>query len=276
MTSVMEDASFVLGPDVQQFEEHFATYVGSRYCVGLESGTAALELIMQAVGIGPGDDVIIPANTYIASAIAISAIGARPVLVDMDANYLIDPASLEAALTPQTKAIMPVHLYGQAVPMDPIVDFARRHGLRRDRGCVSSTRRALERAARRQRSATSGALVSIPARISAPTVMAAPSLPTIASLRAVALAARLRAAQEIRASDQRRELPPRFAPSRRARRKAAPSRRLERCAPAPRRRLRCKRSPKSASFRRAVCTTKGTSTISTSSKSRIASKFKRR
>jgi dTDP-4-amino-4,6-dideoxygalactose transaminase len=127
--AVMENASFVLGPDVAAFEERFAEYVGAEHCVGVESGTAALELALVALGIGPGDDVIVPANTYIASAIAVSAVGARPVLVDCDASYAMDASLLEAALTPQTKAIMPVHLYGRAVPMDPILEFARRHGL---------------------------------------------------------------------------------------------------------------------------------------------------
>ena len=130
MMQVMESASFILGPDVALFEEHFATYVGTRYCVGVESGTAALELALRALAIGPGDEVIIPANTFIASAFAVSAVGARPVLVEMDRAYLIDPELLEAAVTPRTKAVMPVHLYGQAVPMDAILAFARRHGLR--------------------------------------------------------------------------------------------------------------------------------------------------
>ncbi len=127
---VMESASFVLGPDVALFEEHFATYVGTRYCVGVASGTAALELVLRAMEIGPGDEVIIPANTYVACAIAISRVGARPVLVEADRAYLIDPSLLDAAVTPRTKAVMPVHLYGQVVPMEPIVAFARRHGLR--------------------------------------------------------------------------------------------------------------------------------------------------
>ncbi len=129
MMAVMENASFVLGPDVALFEEHFADYVGTSHCVGLESGTAALQVALEALGIGPGDDVIVPANTYIASAIAVSAAGARPVLVDCDASYAMDPALLESALTARTKAIMPVHLYGAAVPMDAIVEFADRHGL---------------------------------------------------------------------------------------------------------------------------------------------------
>lgn len=127
---VMEEASFILGPDVTRFEEDFASYIGSAHCIGVESGTAALELALQALGIGSGDDVIMPANTYIASALAVSAIGARPVLVDADSAFLIDSELLESALTPRTKAIMPVHLYGQVVPMDPILAFARRHGLR--------------------------------------------------------------------------------------------------------------------------------------------------
>jgi dTDP-4-amino-4,6-dideoxygalactose transaminase len=129
ITQVMEDASFILGPDVARFEENFAAYTGTTHCVGVESGTAAIALALEALDIGPGDEVILPANTYIASALPVSALGARPVFVDVDRAYLIDPALLEAALTPRTKAIMPVHLYGQAVPMEPILDFARKHGL---------------------------------------------------------------------------------------------------------------------------------------------------
>jgi dTDP-4-amino-4,6-dideoxygalactose transaminase len=129
ITQVMEDASFILGPDVARFEENFAAYTGTTHCVGVESGTAAIALALEALDIGPGDEVILPANTYIASALPVSALGARPVFVDVDPAYLIDPALLEAALTPRTKAIMPVHLYGQAVPMEPILDFARKHGL---------------------------------------------------------------------------------------------------------------------------------------------------
>ena len=129
MMEVMEDATFILGPDVARFEKNFATYVGTHHCVGVESGTAALQVGLEALGIGTDDEVILPANTYIASALAVSSVGARPVLVDVDRNYLIDHRLLERALTPRTKAIMPVHLYGQAVPMDAILEFARRHGL---------------------------------------------------------------------------------------------------------------------------------------------------
>jgi dTDP-4-amino-4,6-dideoxygalactose transaminase len=130
VTQVMEDASFVLGPDVARFEENFAEYLGSQYCVGVESGTAALQLALIALGVGPGDEVIVPANTYIASALAVSALGARPVLVDIDRTYFIDTSLLERAVTSRTKAIMPVHLYGQAMPMEPVLEFAQRHGLR--------------------------------------------------------------------------------------------------------------------------------------------------
>ncbi len=126
---VMEEATFILGPDVARFEENFASYIGVPHCVGVESGTAALQLALEALGVGDGDDVIVPANTYVASALAVSAVGARPVLVDADENYLIDASLLQDALTARSKAIMPVHLYGQAVPMDAILDFARRHGL---------------------------------------------------------------------------------------------------------------------------------------------------
>lgn len=129
ITQVMENATFILGPDVAQFEENFAAYVGAQHCVGVESGTAALQFALEALEIGAGDEVILPANTYIASALAVSAAGARPVFVDVDDAYLIDSELLGAALTPRTKAIMPVHLYGQAVPMQPIMDFAHRHGL---------------------------------------------------------------------------------------------------------------------------------------------------
>jgi dTDP-4-amino-4,6-dideoxygalactose transaminase len=126
---VLERASFVLGPQVAAFEERFAAYTESRYCVGVESGTAALKLALAALEIGGGDEVLLPANTYIASAIAVSSLGATPVLVDVDDAFLIDPAAAEAALTPRTRAIMPVHLYGQMTPMEPIVELAERYGI---------------------------------------------------------------------------------------------------------------------------------------------------
>jgi dTDP-4-amino-4,6-dideoxygalactose transaminase len=130
MDDVLDRTSFILGPQVAQFEEAYARFNGTRFCIGVESGTAALDVALRALGIGVGDEVIVPANTYIASAIAVSACGATPVLVDMDDAYLIDTSAIERAITPRTKAIMPVHLYGQVVPMQPILDVARRHNLR--------------------------------------------------------------------------------------------------------------------------------------------------
>lgn len=129
IADVLERASFVLGPQVSAFEERFAAYTGAQYCVGVESGTAALKLALLALGIGTGDEVIVPANTYIASAIGVSASGAIPVLVDVDDAYLVDPAAVEAAITPRTRAILPVHLYGQMVPMQPLLEIADRYGL---------------------------------------------------------------------------------------------------------------------------------------------------
>src|SRR5581483_1757549 len=127
---VLESARFIMGPQVDRFESEFARYNGTRYCAGVESGTSALKIALEALGIGAGDEVIVPANTYIASALAVSATGAAPVLLDMGDDYLIDAGAIEAAITPRTKALMPVHLYGQVVPMQPILEVARRHGLR--------------------------------------------------------------------------------------------------------------------------------------------------
>ncbi len=127
---VLENAGFVLGPEVAAFEEAFAVFCGTRHAVGVGSGLDALRLALAAIDCGPGDEVIVPANTYIATALAVSAVRATPVLVDCDpATYNIDPALIEAAITARTKAIIPVHLTGQAADMDPIVAIAARHGL---------------------------------------------------------------------------------------------------------------------------------------------------
>ena len=129
--AVMQRGDFVLGGAVTEFERAFAEYCGAKYAVGVDSGYSALELIVLAYGIGPGDEVITAANTFIATTLAISNTGATPVLVDIDPEtYNIDPAKIAAAITPRTKAIMPVHLYGQPVDMDPILAIARKHGLR--------------------------------------------------------------------------------------------------------------------------------------------------
>lgn len=145
---VLDSTAFILGPEVDAFEAEFAEYCGSDYCIGVASGTAALKIAMQVLGIGAGDEVILPANTYIASALAVSQLSATPVLVDIDAQYHIDVARIEAAITAKTKAIMVVHLYGNAVPMEPITQVAKTYGLRiiedacQAHGAFSSGRRA--------------------------------------------------------------------------------------------------------------------------------------
>lgn len=127
---VIQRTAFILGDDVAAFESEFAEYLGVKYAVGVGSGLAALELALRAYGIGGGDEVITTANTFIATVLAIMATGARPVLVDVDpATYNMDPAALEAAITPRTRAIMPVHLYGQPANLDAICAIARRHSL---------------------------------------------------------------------------------------------------------------------------------------------------
>lgn len=122
---VLHQCDFILGKDVELLEREFADYCQSAYAVGLDNGMSALELALQAYDIGPGDEVIAPANTFIATVLSISNAGAQPVLVDPDPNtYQIDPTQIERALTPRTKAIMPVHLYGQPVEMDAIMEIA--------------------------------------------------------------------------------------------------------------------------------------------------------
>ena len=128
--SVLDRTDFILGRDVALFEEAFAAYCEVKYAVGVDSGTSALEMALRAYGIGPGDEVITAANTFIATVLAIAYVGAQPVLVDVDPRtYTLDPLRLASAITPQTKAIIPVHLYGQPADMDPIMEIARQHGL---------------------------------------------------------------------------------------------------------------------------------------------------
>jgi dTDP-4-amino-4,6-dideoxygalactose transaminase len=127
---VLDSCEFVLGSEVAGFEQDFAGCCGTEYCVAVNSGTSALHLALLAAGIGAGDEVITVPFTFVASVAAIVYAGARPVLVDIDlGTYTMDPASIEAAITPRTRAIMPVHLYGHPADMDPIIDVARRHGL---------------------------------------------------------------------------------------------------------------------------------------------------
>lgn len=123
-------AAFVGGPEVSAFEREYAAYIGVDHCVGVANGTDAVELALRAVGVGPGDEVIIPVNTFIATAEAATRIGAVPVFVDVDDEFLlIDPAAVEAAITARTRAIVPVHLYGQTAPMEALNALAERHGV---------------------------------------------------------------------------------------------------------------------------------------------------
>ncbi|TFD79437.1 DegT/DnrJ/EryC1/StrS family aminotransferase [Cryobacterium fucosi] len=123
-------AAFIGGPEVAAFEREYAAYIGVEHCVGVANGTDAVELALRAVGIRPGDEIIIPVNTFIATAEAATRIGAVPVFVDVDEEFLlIDPAAVEAAITARTRAIVPVHLYGQTAPMDTLGTIAERHGL---------------------------------------------------------------------------------------------------------------------------------------------------
>ena len=124
---VIDRGDFILGADVDAFEAEFAAYCGARHCVGVSSGTSALRLALQAAGVGPGDEVILPVNTYIASALAVSSTGATPVLVDVDKNYSMTVDAVATALTPRTKALMPVHLYGRLGDIERLVDFAGTH-----------------------------------------------------------------------------------------------------------------------------------------------------
>ncbi len=130
ISSVLESSQFVLGSEVASFEQEFATYCGATECVALNSGTSALHLALLAAGVGPGDEVITVPFTFVASVAAVLYAGARPVLVDIDPrSFTLDPSAVEAAITPRTRAILPVHLYGQPADMDPILEVARRRGL---------------------------------------------------------------------------------------------------------------------------------------------------
>jgi dTDP-4-amino-4,6-dideoxygalactose transaminase len=127
---VLDRSDYILGDEVRLLEEDFAKYIGTAQSVSVGSGLAALEIALRAYGIGPGDEVITAANTFIATALAIIAVGAKPVLVDMEpATYNIDPSAIEAAITSRTRGLMPVHLYGQPADMEPIMAIAKKHNL---------------------------------------------------------------------------------------------------------------------------------------------------
>lgn len=135
---VLRSGWYILGQEVEAFEAEFAAAIGSRCCVGVNSGLDALILAFRALGIGPGDEVLVPANTYIASVIGITENGATPVYVEPDLYYNLNPDLLEAAITVRTKAILAVHLYGQAARMDAICDIAKKHKLLLIEDCAQS------------------------------------------------------------------------------------------------------------------------------------------
>ena len=131
ISRTLTSSQFILGPEVTAFEEEFSAYVGAGFGIGVNSGTSALHLALLAAGIGPGDEVITTPFTFVATVAAIVYAGATPVFVDIDpALYTIDPSRIESAITARTKAILPVHLYGQPADMDPILELARKHSLR--------------------------------------------------------------------------------------------------------------------------------------------------
>jgi dTDP-4-amino-4,6-dideoxygalactose transaminase len=130
ISEVVGSCQFILGPKVEAFEADFAAYCQSGYALGVNSGTSALHIALLAAGVEAGDEVITVSYTFVATAATICYVGAKPVFVDIDPlSCTIDPAKIEAAITPKTKAIMPVHVYGSCADMDPILDIARRHNL---------------------------------------------------------------------------------------------------------------------------------------------------
>jgi len=139
MASVIRESAYIGGKYVAQFESDFSKYIGSNYCVGCANGTDAIEIALQALGILPGDEVIVPALTWISTAEAVSNVGAIPVFADIDANtYCICPQDIERRITPKTRAIIPVHLYGHPAEMDKILKIARAHHLKVIEDCAQA------------------------------------------------------------------------------------------------------------------------------------------
>jgi dTDP-4-amino-4,6-dideoxygalactose transaminase len=136
---VLESQRFILGPEVQGLEHEIAAYVDSKFGIGVASGTDALMLALKACDIGPGDEVLCPSFTFVATANAISLLGAEPVFIDIDPiTFTIDPSKIDKSVSPRTKAILPVHLYGQAAEMDAIMGIARKHNLRVIEDCAQA------------------------------------------------------------------------------------------------------------------------------------------
>jgi dTDP-4-amino-4,6-dideoxygalactose transaminase len=129
VNSVIDSGWYILGQQVQAFEQEFASYCGTKHCIGVGNGLEALVLILRAMNIGNGDEVIIPSHTYIATSLAVSYVGARPIFVEPK-DFLIDPSLIEQAITAKTRAIMPVHLYGKLCDMEKIEEIANKYGLK--------------------------------------------------------------------------------------------------------------------------------------------------
>src|SRR5829696_176180 len=138
VSRVLSSGWYLLGAEIAAFEEEFATHVGVKHCIGVGNGLDALHLALRAMNVGSGDEVIVPSNTYIATWLAVSYAGATPVPVEPDETYNIDPRRIAAAITPRTKAILPVHLYGQPADMDAIAAIGREHGLRVLEDCAQA------------------------------------------------------------------------------------------------------------------------------------------
>jgi len=128
---VLDSGWYIMGAELKAFESEWAAYCGANHAVGVGNGLEAMSLVLRAWGVGPGDEVIVPSNTYIATWLAVTHVGATPVPVEpLESTFNIDPARIEAAVTPRTKVLLPVHLYGRPADMAPILAIARRHGLK--------------------------------------------------------------------------------------------------------------------------------------------------
>src|SRR5512139_2391321 len=139
IAATLDGNRYILGPQTRAFEQEFAAYLGVRYASGVGSGTEALHIAIRACGLGPDAEIITVSHTAVATVSAIELAGATPVLVDIDpVTYTIDPDQIERAITPRTRAIIPVHLYGAAANLNPIVDLARRHNLRVIEDCAQA------------------------------------------------------------------------------------------------------------------------------------------
>ncbi|EAY31991.1 DegT/DnrJ/EryC1/StrS family aminotransferase [Microscilla marina] len=145
IAQVLEDTSFVGGTLVKQFEEAFASYIGTKHCIACANGTDSIEILLQAMGIGAGDEIVVPAVSWISTSEAVSTVGATPVFVDIEPEfYTIDPIKIEAKLTSKTKAIIPVHLYGQPANMPAIMEIAQKHDLKVLEDCAQAHGASIE------------------------------------------------------------------------------------------------------------------------------------